>query len=255
MKRFLIPLLLPLVITACSVGGYSEYTVTSISDFEYNFSSFNADSLYLADSFYGGTESNSIVFNNKHDSNGNFTGGMVATMKRDSSIVLKSDNNYPYFTIFGNAAARGSSVCAVYYQNDEQGTMPDHTITFFNAKYGTCTPSYCMINNTQQTVYDALSEKSTSKFEPGDWLKLTITGYLSREYVTGLENTGSIEYYLVDWRGMKDEPDSVLSTWKTLSLSKLGDIEHLDFNIETNKENLIKTVCFDNFVSSVYLKY
>ncbi len=257
MKKFLLLAFVSLAIAACSMDSYSQYSMTSTSDFEYGdeFASFT-DSLYLSAPFWGGSYSYSLVFNSMRLETGeNMTGGIGATMKRDSSIVLKPENLYPQYTMFATSAARGSTACAVYYQNDDPELMPSHDIIFSDTNYGSCIPSYFMINNTQQTAYDVLSEDSPSKYEPGDYLKLTITGSIANEYTGVLEETGSVVYYLADWRGEHDVPDSLLTSWKTVSLSKLGDIDYIDFTLESNKEGLVKTFCFDNLVASIEIAY
>ncbi|MCD8207999.1 MAG: DUF4465 domain-containing protein [Bacteroidales bacterium] len=255
MKKVLFLAFLSVCAIACKLDGYTEQTMTSISDFEYDIAMFT-DSLYLTSFTYGGTYSYSLYFDSARESTGKeMTGGTGLTMKRDSSIVLKENNPYPQYTMFAKTAGSESKTCAVYYQNDDPNLMPDHDIVFFNADAGTCTPSYFAINNTQQTVYDVLSEESPMKYEPGDYLKLTITGWLKNEYTGAMETTGTITYYLADWRGMKDEPDSVLTKWRTVSLTKLGDIQYIDFDLESNKDNLVKTFCYDNLISSIYLKY
>ncbi len=255
MKKLLLTAFVSLGVVACTLDGYTEQSMTSISDFEYEFEQYT-DSLYLSAPFYGGSYSSSLVFNSMRNETGKeMTGGTGATMKRDSSIVLKAENPYPQYTMFAKAAASNSTGCAVYYQNDDSAQMPEHDIIFFNYAVGTWTPAYFVINNTQQTVYDVLSEESPMKYEPGDYLKLTITGWLENEFTGALETTSTINYYLADWRGEHDVPDSVLTSWKTVSLSKLGNVQYIDFNLESNKENLVKTFCYDNLISTIYLKY
>ncbi len=255
MKKILFFAFLSVCAIACKLDGYTEQTMTSISDFEFDTGMYT-DSLYLTNFIYGGNYSSSLLFDSAREAEGKeMTGGTGLTMKRDSSIVLKGDNPYPQYTMFAKAAASDSKSCAVYYQNDDPNLMPDHDIVFWNYGVGTCTPAYFAINNTQQTVYDVLSDKSPVKYEPGDYLKLTITGLLENEFTGVLETTGTITYYLADWRGMKDEPDSVLTRWRTVSLTRLGNIQYIDFNLESNKTDLVKTFCYDNLVSSIYLKY
>ncbi len=255
MKKVLFLTFLSVCAIACKLDGYTEQSLTSISDFEFETAQYT-DSLYLSNYFYGGNYSYSLLFNSQREETGKeMTGGTGATMKRDSSIVLKEENLYPQYTMFATSAGSDSKGCAVYYQNDDPDKMPSHDIIFFNYSVGTCTPAYFMINNTQQTVYDVLSEESPMKYEPGDYLKLTITGWLENEFTGVLETTGTISYYLADWRGMKDEPDSVLTRWRNVSLTKLGNVQYIDFNLESNKTDLVKTFCYDNLVSSIYLKY
>ena len=83
-----------------------------------------------------------------------------------------------------------------------------------------------------------------------DWLKLTVTGFLKGE------ETESVEYYLADFRGEKvdengvPEPDSLLTKWKNLSLTKLGQVDNIDFTLESSKgDNMMAepmTFCLDH---------
>ncbi len=251
MKRILVLAALILAIVSCNLDGYTEYSITSASTFEYD-AAYYADSLYLTSYFYGGDSNNSIIFNSNREASGKeMTGGFGLTMKRDSSLVIAEDNLYPQYTMYATSAARGTKGCAVFYQNPDESAMPEHDIIF---TYGqtedcTCNPSYCMINNTQLTVYSVLSDESDYKFEYGDYLKLKITGVKSGA------NTGSVEFYLADHRGSEEKIDSVLTSWKTISLSKLGDIDYVDFTLESSKEDFPASFCMDNFVATVYIKY
>lgn len=262
MKRILILAVLSAIIVSCNLDGYTERTYSSFSGFEFDFVNFT-DSLFMTSEFAGGAvtvnDISAVVnydpylqFNSKRTELGQpLTGGLLLTMKKDSSLVIKEDNNYPQYTMYATSAAGGSDVCVVYYQNEDSSLMPEHEITFTAGgdNDNNCTPYSMMINNTQLTVYNVLSDDSEYKFEPGDYLKLTVTGINN-----GLE-TGSVDYYLADYRGGGEKIDSVLTSWKTLSLSKLGDIDYVDFRLECSRESFPKTFCLDNYISSGYVKY
>lgn len=247
MKKFLVICVSTLCLLACSEEGYTEYTVYTLSDFEIS-ESYLTDSLYIVDPFYSGSY---ILFNSARSASGqNMTGGFGVTMKRDSSLVISETNAYPQYTMYATSAGDDSESCAVFYQNDDDTLMPEHDIVFPYTAYGTCTPYSVQINNTQSTVYNVLCDESSLKFESGDYLKLTIQGINAYGY-----KSGSIEYYLADYRGDASQPDSVLTRWRTISLSKLGQIEYIDFTLETNKEGFPATFCMDNLITTVYQKY
>ncbi|MCD8313251.1 MAG: DUF4465 domain-containing protein [Bacteroidales bacterium] len=236
---------------SCNLDGYTVATVTSVSTFEYESGNY-VDSLYLSAPFYSEDSYGTLVFNSYREYSGaDMTGGFGLTMKRDSSLVISEDNNYPQYTIFGNGGARGSKSCAVFYQNPDESAMPDHDIYFYYraGEDCTCTPTSCTINNTQLTVYSVLSDDSEYKFEPGDYLKLTFTGYSENS------KTGSVDYYLADYRGAGEKIDSVLTTWKTLSLSALGDIDYIDIDLECSKEDFPTYFCMDNFIAGAYISF
>ena len=53
------------------------------------------------------------------------------------------------------------------------------------------------------------------------------------------------------------EPDSLLTKWKNLSLTKLGQVDNIDFTLESSKgDNMMAepmTFCLDDFVASIYV--
>ncbi|MGH0030681.1 MAG: DUF4465 domain-containing protein [Myxococcota bacterium] len=60
-----------------------------------------------------------------------------------------------------------------------------------------------------------------------DWLLLTVTGY------DGLgASTGSVGFYLADYRFADDALDYIVTDWTTLDLSGLGAVKSLDFAID-----------------------
>ncbi len=236
---------LSLLAISCSLNGYSEFNGTDVANFNYDASLYTDSLIIKSAAVYGASGSYIALLSSRKATGEEMTGGFGLTIKRDSSLVISEDNAYPQYTLF----ATDNSGCAVFLQSPDPDEMPEHDLWFYAVDNGTCSPSSCSINNTQQTVYNILSDDSEVKFASGDYLKLTITGILD-----GSE-TGSIDYYLADWRGDGSKPDSVLTSWKTISLSKLSEIEYVDFSLESSRADIPWTFCLDNFISAVYLKY
>lgn len=288
-KYFLAVTAVAAAAVSCLNDSYYELNVTSYSDFEFYgaIQQFGADSVYLEGVFGGGNSSVDIYFNSTRAAQGDpLSGGFGLTMKKDTlnpkagyapfEVTVDDDeedgetgsdgesgtgvyvNRYPEFTAYGTSSLQGDNICAVFVQTADLTAMPEHDIVFTEPDYGTCTPQMCRINNTQQMVYMMMAETSSVRFGQGDWLKLTVTGFLKGE------ETESVEYYLADFRGEKlgedgvPEPDSLLTTWKNLSLTKLGQVDNIDFTLEASKGGTMlaqpMSFCLDDFVASIYVK-
>lgn len=291
-KYFLAVAAVAAAAVSCLNDSYYELNVTSYSDFEFYgaIQQFGADSVYLEGVFGGGNSSVDIYFNSSRAAQGEpLSGGFALTMKKDSLdadngyapfLVYVSDgeedgdagndgdgesgtgelyvNQYPQYTAYGTSSLQGDNICAVFVQTADLTAMPEHDIVFTEPDYGTCTPQMCRINNTQQMVSMMMAETSSTRFGQGDWLKLTVTGFLKGE------ETESVEYYLADFRGEKvgengvPEPDSLLTTWKNLTLTKLGQVDNIDFTLEASRGGIMlaqpMTFCLDDFIASIYVK-
>ena len=62
-----------------------------------------------------------------------------------------------------------------------------------------------------------------------DWFLLTITGYGA-----GLEPTGSVEFYLADFRFPDSQDDYVVTDWTWVDLSGLGRVHALGFDLTSS---------------------
>ncbi len=235
-------------LASCDTGdGYTEYSLVSYSTFEFG-TSVLTDSLLLTSSYFSEAASSSflIYMSERVEEGDELTGGFALSSKRDSSLVLKPDNSYPQYTMFATSAGWESETCAVFYQNESESAMPEHDAAFTYGYYGTCTPSSCLVNNTQLMVYNILSEDSGYTFETGDYLKLTITG------TYGTTTTGSVSVYLADYTTLVP---TLVTEWTSVNLSALGTVEYIDFTLESTKSGMPLTFCLDNLVSSIYINY
>jgi len=88
------------------------------------------------------------------------------------------------------------------------------------------------------TTYVALSlldgDDFTGKFGGGsgddpDWLKLTISGFGAAD-----EATGSVDFYLADYRFADNSQDYVLDRWTWIDLSGLGTVSRLQFVLSSS---------------------
>lgn len=247
---------------SCLSDTYMEMNLVSYSDFEFYhpIEQFGADSIYVEGMFTGGASSvSSLVFaSHRSGDGGAMTGGFGLTMKKDTlnageGYLPFTDkvNQYPMYTAYGTRTTQGENMCAVFRQSDDISLMPEHDIVFLDAEYGTCTPQFCRINNTYQMVSYMMSDDSSYRFDKGDYLKLTVRGYL------GGKETGSVEYCLADFRSADnngEDPDSLLTVWKSISLTKLGQVDNIDFELESSRRMPGLSFCLDNFAANIYVK-
>ena len=129
----------------------------------------------------------------------------------------------------------------VYHQNPDPALMPKHDVEFLAANVGTCQPLGCYVNNTNYVAY-----KVAQTFEDGDRLTLKATGYLK-----GVK-TGEASMELADFSVKKD---SIVSTWTKFDLNNLANVDFVDFEVISTKDNIPADFCLDYFVTSVTISY
>lgn len=140
-----------------------------------------------------------------------------------------------------DAAGGSNGVFLVYNGN---GATPEHDMEFLQSTIGTCTVSSCAINTTAK-----VAKYFKTEAVQGDYFKVIVTGHLNGN------STGRVEYCLADYRS--GNLDSLKTEWKTLNLSKLGNVQYVDFDIEsvmTNASEALKYFCMDNFIASIHVK-
>lgn len=90
---------------------------------------------------------------------------------------------------------------------------------------------------------------SASPLTSGGWLKVVITGY------DGDAATGSIDYYLADFR--TGSSPGIIKGWKKVDLSSLGKINKLVFDVkgsDTSLDNGLNTPAYFCIDDLVYIK-
>ena len=227
---------------SCFKGSYYEGSFTTVANFEYEDVSAFQDSIYVSTDFYSG------AYLSWHGSRTDgerpeLTGGFALSMKKDSSINLSVSP----FCVY--APAKEKNTFALFCDTPKK---PERQMRFTKSANGTCAPQFCYVRNTSFVVSSILSKDSQFKFTEGDYLKLVVTGYLAGK------ETGKAEWFLADYRIPQNggaAPDSVNTTWQQMPLTKLGNIDAVDFSLDTNKEGFPKYVCLDNLVASISVKY
>lgn len=107
------------------------------------------------------------------------------------------------------------------------------------------------ITSTAWTKYailngDGMSSDGGKPFAKGDWLKITVKGYLKEEQVS------SLDYYLADYRSENEKDHYIVDSWQWLDLTSLGNIDAVTFVMDGSKRNDYGVTtpiyfCLDNF--------
>ena len=72
----------------------------------------------------------------------------------------------------------------------------------------------------------------STPFATGDYFKMIITGYDIEENVTG-----TVDFYLADYRSENEADHYAIDTWKWCDLSSLGAVSMLHITFETSQNN------------------
>ncbi len=91
------------------------------------------------------------------------------------------------------------------------------------------------VTNNNYTYYDLIHGSGLSKPFGGetgndpDWLKLSITGKDTEKNVTG-----TVDFYLADFRFADNSQDYIVDSWKFVDLTSLGEVATLQFTLDSS---------------------
>lgn len=129
----------------------------------------------------------------------------------------------------------------VYQQNPDPALMPKHDVEFLAKDFGTCQLTECYVNNTTYMAY-----RIANTFVDGDKLTLKATGYLD-----GAKTASAV----IDLAEFSAQKDSIVSTWTRFDLGALGNVDYVDFDVISTKEDMPAYFCLDGFFASVTISY
>lgn len=250
MKRILILIAASAVLSSCFKGSSYEYSGTINETYEYsNLSDLFPDGTTVFFEFKEGVfQSGDLWYYNKSSADyhyGGFAVSQEVTPKQEEGDETPEEVTPSPYRVCSDTGASGKTFMVFY----DSGMMPEHDLQFMAFQYGTFSPMSVMVNNTA-LVIDAITGKNdpTRKFEKGDRLKLIAKGYLNGQ------ETGKAEFLLAAPGEGKEGADSLVTGWKNFDLGALGNVEFIDFEIESTQNWLEKYVCIDNLSAKVYVK-
>ena len=110
-----------------------------------------------------------------------------------------------------------------------------------NLSYGTCGILGFYVNNTAEVV-----DSVKANFVDGDRLTLKAVGYLNGA------KTGEAQINLAEYTTQKD---SIIVNWTPFDLYKLGQVQYVEFEMISTKENVPTSFCMDDMLASIVLEY
>lgn len=243
MRRFFILLIAALAAVSCFKGTYSE-SYKLFANFEYGSRvNFGKDSTYYEKNSLGLGWNYDLAFYYKlNETDQDFMGGFrlscLEGQIRTSGAPSELDMTWRVH------APVEKNTYLVYYMS---GYEPDCAIEYLNPTYGKCTPVSCLIANTGK-----VAEEVAAKFERGDRMTLTATGYLGGS-VTGSAEIALADYTLYDKVGA--QKDSIVSRWTSFDLSKLGQVDKVKFDIAVPEgKNVSKYFCLDGLTADIVVE-
>ena len=191
----------------------------------------------------GGFTSNGVRFANHYNADWAFWDGFACSNRTDPNL---SGLPAQYNAIAGGGQG-GSAHYAVGFVGWE--TLPTLTLPTPQVLSG------LYVTNDSYAYYDMLLGSPFSKKFGGptgkdeDWLKLTITGKDAAGKVTG-----TVDFYLADFRFADNVQDYLLDSWAFVSLRSLGQVKSLEFSLTSSDVgafgmNTPAYFCLDSLVS------
>jgi len=209
-------------------------------------------------------------FWNGSDNSGNFIANQIATFPNsfvDWGGGMTSWSGFAYsnrldtsiqsytnqYSCFAGQQVSGSQIFGISYNVSDwnTGQLIPNIVSFSTV----IQPFSIMVTNS---TYAALTMKNgdaySKKFggdtgDDPDWFKLTIIGMLDSNV------TGTVEFYLADYRFSDNAQDYIVKDWQSIDLTSLGNINKLAFTLSSSDTgtygiNTPTYFCFDNIVYS-----
>ena len=182
-------------------------------------------------------ESGGATFNNYVDPTYSTWGGWsYADMSLPPSAASLAEPDYTYqYNAAAASGSRGSSNYAMGYWDSYTPTVP--TITLPAGEH----PVSLQVTNSTYTVLSMLHDDGYSKVfagpsggTPGDWFKLTITGYSDSG-----QQVGAVDFYLADFRSSDPAQQYIVQDWTNVNLLSLYDAHTLTFTMTSTDNNSI----------------
>lgn len=169
--------------------------------------------------------------------------GFVFSLQRDP-VSEEGHAARPYAAFGRGGYANGGGY--VVYQ-DIVGAKVPHTVTFIYPTKGTCALTGFFVNNTNEIVNLArFGNDVCVPFQPGDYLKLTVTGYV------GDKASGTLETMLVDFTGSELK---LVDEWTAVKCETISNFQYLDFSLSSNRQDIPLRVCIDDLVAYIDVEF
>lgn len=202
---------------------------TTVIDFENV--TLNSDSVWNGSDSTGGLILGDVVFKNEYNAQWGSWSGFAASSKTDIETIGYENQ---YSCIAGSGALNSKKFGLLY------GSTSFTSKANINGNY---TINSIMLTNSTYTYFDVKEGSDFSKkFVANDWYKVVLSGYLNKN------NTGTVEYYLADFR---DGKSFISNTWAKVDLKALGEVDSVAISFDSSDKgqfgvNTPAYICIDN---------
>ena len=176
----------------------------------------------------GGFTSGNAWFNNNYDSYYYSWDGWAYSNMTDTTTP-GFGNQYSAITGSGQSSSNNYGVS---YVNNFAATLPTMSLTDTTEGYSL---DGAYFTNSTYTALSMLNGDAFAKKFGGasgndaDWFLLTITGYNA-----GGVATGTVDFYLADYRFTNNDLDYIVETWEYVDLTSLGAVKSLEFALNSS---------------------
>lgn len=245
MKKILFCVAVALTMISCLEGSYKQSYTADVT-FELSndmYANSFKDSLFVLSEGEGFVYMNyPLVFMQKQLS-GTYQGGFIISYLKgeaDGRLLKEPADNDAYRVHAANGAS-DSKTYVVYYENPVESMRPKHDIEFGYKGLGTCTPLGCYVNNTT-----LVARKIKEHFKDGDKLVLKAKGILADG--TAKETSIVLAQYT-------EAKDSVMYNWTPFTLTSLGAVDYVDFEVVSTNPEVPGYFCLDGYLASIDIEY
>jgi hypothetical protein len=210
------------LVTLIVIFGTISVVNANIADFDDL--SLSPNSYWNGSDGTGDFTSGSALFNNNYDSTYYSWDGWAYSNKSQRDPVEKSMAGQ--YTAITGLAQSGSNYGIVFVGWTESPSITLNGASVVDGIY---------VTNNNYAYYSMLEGDSFAKKFGGttgddpDWFKLTVTG----KDTSGLE-TGTIDFYLADYRFTDSGNDYIVDGWGYVDLSSLGVVKSLEFALSSS---------------------
>lgn len=246
MKKLLLFSAVVLTMVSCLDSG--SFSQSYMADITFEFSN-DTYATQFKDSLYFMPEGEGFLYGNyplmfaQSRLDGTFQGGFMMSYLRgekDGALTRPESENDMY-RVHNPSGAAGSRTYAVFYQNPVDEVMPKHDLEFGFKDVGSCTMLGCYVNNTT-----LVARKVKEHFTDGDKLILRAKGY---------KHDGSVDQTDIVLAEYTEAKDSIMYNWTAFSLSKLGSIDYVDFEVISTNPEVPGYFCIDGVLASIDISY
>lgn len=219
----------------------NKYVFGLDCDFEYSDIKFEDDSVFVVPNIFAGT---GLVCFSSEVTDGALAGGFCIAGGVDPDLTEHAAKT-PFHTV-AHQRFDDETAFLVFHQTEH---MPEKLIrmTLYNEQCSIA-PQVLLVNNTHRFVQAARfgTGLAGGPFTAEDWAKVTFTGYL------GGVKTGEVTFSLAD---MTKDENPVVTTWETVDLAPLGNVDEMKLSLTSSREDMVKDVCFDHIVFQCNIEY